>query len=326
MKKIIEPVDVELLKAQLSPDKMLRTTNRGDNEIYVVTNENAPDVLREIGRLREEVFRVGGGGTGKELDLDKFDTDPAYGYKQLVLWDPEANKIMGGYRYVLCDEAVYDKFGQPILTSSHMFEFSRRFKRKYLDHTIELGRSFVALEYQSSKVGSKSIFALDNLFDGLGALMEIHKDRMQYFFGKMTIYQHYPTQAREMIQVFLSKWFGAPQRNLHLIKIRKPIVVRGARKYLKFLTGTTFKDDYKCLKTFVMSHGVSIPPLVNSYMNLSPSMHYYGTGLNDEFGDVLDSGILIEFSQIYDDKRLRHIESFRKNGVEKLMFRLRRKF
>ena len=323
MKKIIDPVSVDILKSQLKKEYFLRSTNHGNNEIYVVDNTNAPDVLREIGRLREEAFRAGGGGTGQELDLDRFDTDPAYGYKQLVLWDPEAERIIGGYRYALCNNIVYDRFGQPHLTSSHMFQFSRKFINKDLQHTIELGRSFVTLDYQSSKGGAKSIFALDNLFDGLGALMVMYKSSMKYFFGKMTIYSQYPTPAREMIQVFLNKWFGAA--HLKRVKLRKPVRVRRAAKYVKLLTGKTFKDDYRNLKAYVSSFGVSIPPLVNSYMNLSPRMQYFGTGLNDEFGDVYDSGILIPFKYIADDKIRRHIDTVKPGPLARLRFLLRRK-
>lgn len=323
MKKIIPPVEVELLKSQLTKDKFLRSTNHGNNEIYVVDNNNAPDVLREIGRLREEAFRAGGGGTGMELDLDRFDTDAAYGYKQLVLWDPEAERIIGGYRYALCDDIVYDRHGQPILTSSHMFRFSKKFINNELQHTIELGRSFVTLDYQSSKGGAKSIFALDNLFDGLGALMVMYKNRMNYFFGKMTIYNQYPTPAREMIQVFLNKWFGAV--HLHRVMLKKPVRVRNSSKYVKHLKGKTFKDDYRDLKAFVTGYGVNIPPLVNSYMSLSPLMQYFGTGLNDEFGDVYDSGILIPFEHIADDKIRRHIDTVKPKAFARLRFLLRKK-
>ena len=307
MKKIIDPVSTDLLKSQLTKDRFLRTTNHGGNEIYVVDNTNAPDVIREIGRLREEAFRAGGGGTGRELDIDKFDTDAAYGYKQLVLWDPEAERIIGGYRYVLCDDIVYDKYGQPILTSSHMFRFSKKFIKNDLQHTIELGRSFVTIDYQSSKGGAKSIFALDNLFDGLGALMVMYKGRMKYFFGKMTIYRQYPAPAREMIQVFLNKWFGAAK--MRRVKLVKPARVKRPIKYMKVLKGLTFKEDYRNLKAFVSDFGVSIPPLVNSYMNLSPKMQYFGTGINDEFGDIYDSGILIPFKYITDDKIERHVKT-----------------
>ncbi len=323
MKKIIDPVSVDVLKSQLKKEFFLRTTNHGGNEIYVVDNTNAPDVLREIGRLREEAFRAGGGGTGQELDLDRFDTDPAYGYKQLVLWDPEAERIIGGYRYALCNNIVYDRTGQPHLTSSHMFRFSRKFINKDLQHTIELGRSFVTLDYQSSKGGAKSIFALDNLFDGLGALMVMYKSSMKYFFGKMTIYSQYPTPAREMIQVFLNKWFGTA--TLRRVVLKKPVRVLRPSKYIRLLTGNTFKDDYRTLKAYVSGFGVSIPPLVNSYMNLSPRMVYFGTGLNDEFGDVYDSGIMIPFKYIADDKIRRHIDTVKPGPLAKLRFLLRRK-
>ena len=324
MKKIIDPVSTDLLKSQLTKDKFLRNTNHGGNEIYVVDNNNAPDVIREIGRLREEAFRAGGGGTGRELDIDKFDTDAAYGYKQLVLWDPEAERIIGGYRYVLCDDIVYDKYGQPILTSSHMFRFSKKFIRNDLQHTIELGRSFVTIDYQSSKGGAKSIFALDNLFDGLGALIVMYKGRMKYFFGKMTIYRQYPAPAREMIQVFLNKWFGAAK--MRRVKLVKPARVKRPIKYMKVLKGLTFKEDYRNLKAFVSDFGVSIPPLVNSYMNLSPKMQYFGTGVNDEFGDIFDSGILIPFKYITDDKIDRHVKTLTPKLLNPIRNLLRRKY
>ena len=298
MRKIIDPVDKELLKSQLTKEKFLRTTNHGGNEIYVVDNNNAPDVIREIGRLREEAFRAGGGGTGRELDIDKFDTDAAYGYKQLVLWDPEAERIIGGYRYVLCDDIVYDKYGQPILTSSHMFRFSKSFIRNYLEHTIELGRSFVTIDYQSSKGGAKSIFALDNL-------------------------RQYPTPAREMIQVFLNKWFGVAR--FRRVRLVKPARIKWPFRYTRLLKGKTFKEDYRILKAYVSEYGVSIPPLVNSYMNLSPYMQYFGTGINDEFGDIYDSGILIPFKDMAEDKINRHVKTVKPMLLTRLRNLLRRK-
>ena len=321
MKPIIDPVDKALLKAELTPEKLLRKTNRANNELYVVTNEQAPNVVREIGRLREIAFRDGGGGTGEALDIDKFDTDPAYGYRQLVLWDPEVEEIIGGYRFVLCDEAVFDRFGQPHLTSSHMFEFSKKFLQDYLPYTIELGRSFVSVEYQASKNGAKSIFALDNLFDGLGALMQLTAGRMKYFFGKMTIYRNYPQAAREMIQVFLRKYFGDKR---HLVSLRIPVKVT-TKKYDRLFNGKDFKENYRILNTEVRKLGVNIPPLVNSYMNLSPSMVYLGTGINDEFADIYDSGILIAFDELYPEKKKRHVETFLKEELVRILRALRSK-
>lgn len=319
MKKIIDPVDRALLKAELTPECLLRKTNRAGNELYVVNNQNAPNVVREIGRLREIAFRDGGGGTGEPLDIDKFDTDPAYGYRQLVLWDPEVEEIIGGYRFVLCDEAVFDRYGQPHLTSSHMFEFSKKFLEDYLPYTIELGRSFVSVEYQASKNGAKSIYALDNLFDGLGALTLLTAGRMKYFFGKMTIYPDYPKKAREMIQVFLKKYFGDKR---HLTRLRIPVKVT-TKKYDRMFSGNSFKENYKILNAEVRKLGVNIPPLVNSYMNLSPSMIYFGTGVNDEFANIFDSGILISFDEMYPEKLERHVDSVIKEEFIKLMRRLK---
>ena len=182
MKPVIPPVDRELLKAELTQDTFLRQTNRAGNELYIVGPE-ATNVIREIGRLREIAFRNDGGGTGRELDIDEFDTNSAYGYKQLVLWDPEAREIIGGYRFCICDQAVFNRFGQPILTSSHMFEFSKHFLEDYLPYTLELGRSFVSIDYQSSKAGAKSLYALDNLFDGIAAIGILYDRRIKYFFG-----------------------------------------------------------------------------------------------------------------------------------------------
>lgn len=314
MKTIIPPVEKALLKAELNEKTFLRETNRAGNRLYVVGPESV-NVIREIGRLREIAFRDGGGGTGEELDIDCFDTDPAYGYRQLVLWDPDAEEIIGGYRFCLCDNAVYTREGQPILTSSHMFEFSRKFIKDFLPYTLELGRSFISLDYQSSKAGSKMLYALDNLFDGIAALGVLYENRIKFLFGKMTIYKEYPQEAREIIMVFLRKYFGKGSRLIH---IRKEVKVQNPQKYLKLFNAGNFKDDYKILKSEVMKYGVSIPPLVNTYMNLSPTMIYFGTGINDEFGDIYDSGILIAFDELYPEKIDRHSKSFARQGLRKI--------
>lgn len=303
---IIAPVPVELLKSELTEEKRLRFTNKSHNEIYVITWQNAPNVLREIGRLREIAFRAAGGGTGKPLDLDEFDTMPNP-YKQLIVWDPEAEAILGGYRYLLGTEAQFDADGQPILATSHMFHFSERFIRDFLPYTIELGRSWVTLEYQSTRAGAKALFALDNLWDGLGALTVI-KPNVRYLFGKMTMYPSYDRQARDMILYFLNKHFGDPDK---LIIPMKPLVIETNPDVLaKIFCDDDFKADYRNLNREVRLRGYNIPPLVNAYMGLSPTMRMFGTAINYGFGDVEETGILIAVDEILDEKRVRHIDSF----------------
>ena len=314
MEDIIAPIDREVLKAELTPERRLRTTNKSHNEIYIINWKNAPNVLKEIGRLREIAFRAAGGGTGKSLDLDEYDLmeNP---YQQLVVWDPEAEEILGGYRYILGDEVKFDSEGKPILATAHMFDFSPKFLKEYLPTTIELGRSFVTLEYQSSRAGAKGLFALDNLLDGLGALTVV-KNNVKYFFGKMTMYPSYHRLGRDMILYFLKKHFSDKDG---LITPTHPLKIETDENLLKQLFPyDTFKEDYKVLNTEVRKLGYNIPPLVNAYMSLSPTMRMFGTAINYGFGDVEETGILIAVDEILEEKRVRHIESYIKEHPEAL--------
>ncbi len=308
MEKIIEAVDKNLIKAELTEDKRLRMTNKSQNHIYIITNQDSPNVMREIGRLREIAFRAAGGGTGKALDIDEFDTmDNAY--KQLIVWDPEADEILGGYRYILGTDVKIEN-GVPRIATSHLFNFSDNFIENYLPTTVELGRSFVTLEYQSTRLNRKGLFALDNLWDGLGALTVVMPNA-RYFFGKVTMYPSYHKVGRDMILYFLKKHFAD---NEHLITPIKALEIEADVKQLeKLFCHDTFKEDYKVLNSEVRKLGYNIPPLVNAYMGLSPTMKMFGTAINYGFGEVEETGILIAVDEILEDKRMRHIESFVKD-------------
>ena len=312
--EIIQPIAKEILKSELTPDRQLRMTNKSHNEIYVITAHNAPNVMKEIGRLREIAFREAGGGTGKDMDIDEFDTCENC-YKQLIVWNPEAEEIIGGYRYLLGTDWDYDEKGQPILATSHMFHFSEKFIKDYAPWTIELGRSFVSLPYQSSRMGAKSLFALDNLWDGLGALTVI-KPNVKYFFGKMTMYPSYIRKGRDMILYFLKKHFDDKEK---LIIPMKPLEMdTDPQEFEHLFAGESFKEDYKVLNGEIRKLGYNIPPLVNAYMSLSPTMKLFGTAINYGFGDVEETGILIAVDEILEEKRVRHIDSFIKEHPEAL--------
>ena len=304
--EIIQPIEKSLLISELTPDKQLRMTNKSHNEIYIVTAHNAPNVLKEIGRLREIAFREAGGGTGKDMDLDEFDTCDNC-YKQLIVWNPEEKEIIGGYRYLLGTDWEYDDKGQPILATSHMFHFSEKFLKEYAPNTVELGRSFVSLPYQSSRMGAKSLFALDNLWDGLGALTVV-RPNVKYYFGKMTMYPSYIRKGRDMILYFLKKYFDDKES---LIIPMKPLELEADPAELERLfCGNNFKEDYLILNREIRNMGYSIPPLVNAYMGLSPTMKLFGTAINYGFGDVEETGILIAVDEIFEEKRKRHIDTF----------------
>lgn len=306
MEEIIAPIPREVLKAELTPDRLLRTTNKSNNEIYIVTYQQAPNVVREIGRLREIAFRAAGGGTGLSLDLDEFDTCE-HPYYQLIVWNPDSDEILGGYRFLPGNEIEFRPDGQPHLATGHMFHFSERFIKEHLRETVELGRSFVTLEYQSTRQLSKGLFALDNLWDGLGALTVIIPG-LKYFFGKMTMYPSFNKQARDMILFFLNKHFGDAER---LVYPNDPLLIETDPAVLEALfCESDFKSDYKILNTEVRKLGYNIPPLVNAYMGLSPTMRMFGTAVNHEFGEVEETGILIAVDEILEEKRMRHIDTF----------------
>lgn len=304
--QIIDPIPTEAIIAELTPDRFLRDTNKGHNQIYIVDGRTAPNIMREIGRLREIAFRAAGGGTGKDCDIDRYDLmEPPC--RQLFVWDPDAKLILGGYRFITGKDIAMMPDGTPRIATAHMFRFSDSFINEYLSLTIELGRSFVRLEYQSSKAGAKALYALDNLWDGLGALTVVHPE-IKYLFGKVTMYPGYNKQCRNMILYFMNKHFSDPDR---LVRPIHPLDTETDLQSMRdIFTGADYLDDYKILNKAIRANGINIPPLVNAYMSLSPTMRVFGTAINDEFGDVEETGIFIAISEILEEKKQRHIGTF----------------
>lgn len=299
MQPVIQPIDRDLLLKELTPDKFIRETRKGGNYLFEVTAADSPMVMQEIGRLREISFRLGGGGTGKQVDIDEFDVDPSAPYKQLIVWDPKDQEIIGGYRYINCGGLDVEK-----MATRELFDFSDEFRKSYLPFTIELGRSFIQPNYQSANLKRKSLYALDNLWDGLGALV-VKYTNIKYFFGKVTMYTSYNERARNMLLHFLHKYFNDPNS---LVTPIEPLVCDKDNPYfVELFSGLDYKDAYKVLQRELKNLGEHIPPLINSYMNLSPSMKMFGTAVNRGFGDVEESGIIINIKDIYPEKIERYV-------------------
>jgi len=298
MEPIIAPIDKRLIAMELSEDKLLKRTNKGENELYILNNSTAPNTMLEIGRLREISFRLAGGGTGKPYDVDEFDVSSSP-YTQLIVFDPRDMEILGGYRYIHAGECALKN-----LATSELFSFSDRFSRDYQPYTIELGRSFVQPDYQSSRRSSKSLYALDNLWDGIGGLIAKHPD-VRYLFGKVTMYPSFNAEARNMVLYFLQKYF--PDREALVTPIH-PLQAGMNEKALEALfSGSTYSEDYRTLSRSVRALGEHIPPLINSYMNLSSTMKTFGTAINHEFGAVEETGILVTIADMYPEKVERHV-------------------
>ena len=305
MDKIIEPIPLKLIEKELSSNRFIRTTNNANNEIYIVNYHNSPNVTKEIGRLREVTFRNAGGGTGKSLDLDIFDTrDEAY-YEQLIVWAPESKEIIGGYRFIKCEHIIKSKYND--LATSKLFNFSDNFNEKYLSKTIELGRSFVQPNFQPSQGSRKGIFSLDNLWDGLGAIV-VDEPSIKYFFGKVTMYLDFNKNARDYILAFMNHFFTDHEQ---LITAKKPLNYHHNTDYfIKEIAELNYQEAYKHLQKKVRELDENVPPLVGAYMSLSSTMKTFGTSLNTSFGEVEETGILITINDIYDGKKDRHINSY----------------
>lgn len=303
MKKIIDPINRDTLKKELNKERFLRSTRKGGNEIYCVNIHNAPNVLNEIGRLREVTFRASGGGTGLELDLDTYDTSENC-YEQLIVWSPEDKEIIGGYRYIMCSKAIQNS-GSIALSTANYFKFTDQFINQYLPKTIELGRSWVQPNFQPTVNPRKGLFALDNIWDGLGAIIRTNPN-IEFFFGKVTMYPTYNREARDFLLNFMHYYF--PDKE-NLMQPYHPLVQAFNKPLFdEQLKGLEFKEGHKVLNNFVKERGELIPPLVNIYMNLSPSMKTFGTAVNADFGNVEETGILVPLDAIYPEKKDRHMD------------------
>lgn len=306
MKKIIDPIPTSDIIKELTEECYVRKSNFGNNEIYIVTAHNAPNTMKEIGRLRELTFRESGGGTGKSVDIDEFDTRDEHYFEQLIIWNPIEKEISGGYRFLNCNGLTINKNGQVDTPTSRLFYYTDTFIKEYLPYTIELGRSFIQPKYQSTGNVRKNLFTLDNLWDGLGAVLTEYP-LTKYYFGKVTMYPQYDPGLRDMILYFMKKYFP-DNNNLIYPYPDKELHIKTSKIIMELrLIGLNYQNNHRILSKYIREHGAKIPPLINAYMNLSPTMKTFGTAINEHFGNVEETGMLITIEDIYPDKIERHL-------------------
>lgn len=305
---IIPPVPRELIKQELKRRHFLRRTNHGNKEIYITTANMSPNIMHEIGRLRELSFVMEGGGTGKPVDIDVFDTLPEpYCFKQLFVWDPENEEIVGGYRFIHGSNMFRSVDGAIYTPTSELFHYTDEFINNYLPYTLELGRSFVQPAYQPSTDIRKGMYSLDNLWDGL-ATLAVEMRNTKYYFGKITMYPQMNRQAKDMILYFYQKHF--PDKD-GLVWPYEPLQIEtDFNKLHDLFKGKNYKEDYQILQHSVRELGSYVPPLVNAYMNLSSTMRSFGTAYNHSFGETDETGILVAVKDIYPDKNERYFKSY----------------
>lgn len=274
----------------------MRDTKRAGNEIYIFTAAECPALMREVGRLREIAFRAAGGGTGEEADIDGEDRAEG-GYHQLIVWTQRRRRSWA-------DTA-----------SSSARRAGSRISRR---NTTSISAIFSGaatcptpsnwgVRSSSRPIrrapNTKSLYALDNLWDGLGALIVLNP-KAKYLFGKVTMYSSYQTVARNTLIYFLHKYF--PDRD-RLVTGRHPIDLGLDDPYYeRIFTGENYVENYHILIQRIREFNENIPPLINSYMNLSPTMRVFDTVENPDFGGVEETGILLAIKDIYLEKRERY--------------------
>ena len=305
---IIPPVPREQLRVELKHKHFLRKTNCGNKEIYITTAHLSPNIMREIGRLRELSFALDGGGTGKDCDIDEFDTLPEpYCFKQLFVWSPEDEEIVGGYRFIHGSNMLHRDDGTIATPTSELFQYSEEFVNNYLPYTVELGRAFVQPEFQPGNNFRKGLYSLDNLWDGLGAIaLEIPETR--YFFGKITMYPQMNHRAKDLIRFFLKKHF--PDRDGLVWPYKGMLIESDLNELDALFMGRNYKEDYQILVRNVRALDSVVPAMLNAYMNLSPTMRSFGTAINAEFGNTDETGLLVALRDILPEKKKRYFESY----------------
>ena len=307
METIIPPVKKALLEKELTDKTFIRKTNFGHNKIYIFTAHDSPNLMQEVGRLREITFRDAKGGTGKSIDIDSYDTSKIP-FRQLIVWNPIDKEIIGGYRFIHCKDLQIGEDGIVETPTARLFHYSDKFIKEFLPYTIELGRSFVQPVYQPANNIRKGIYSLDNIWDGLGSILVDNPD-IKYLFGKVTMYPHFNVYARDLILFFMNKYF--PDKD-ELVRPHKPMNYTTHTNELKrIFTANNYDDDYKILVQRVRSVRENIPPLFNAYMNLSSTMRSFGTALNDHFGLVEETGIMVTVDDITNVKKDRHVLTYR---------------
>ncbi|MEM9339550.1 MAG: GNAT family N-acyltransferase, partial [Bacteroidota bacterium] len=227
-------------------------------------------------------------------------------YEQLIVYDPEERKIVGGYRFITGKDAWDEETETFKLSTAHYFDFTDRMRDEYLANAIELGRSWVQPEYQPSVNHRKGVFSLMNIWDGLGSLI-VRYPEIKYFFGKVTMYTNYNKEARDLLLSFMTHYFP----NRPDLCEPKPAFHAGFDPLLfdqLFDKSLPYKEGFKLLHKLLKERGEWIPPLINIYMNLSSTMVTFGTAKNPDFGDVEETGLLVKIADIYPDITSRHID------------------
>jgi putative hemolysin len=280
------------LKKELKNSQLIGQTGDG-KKIYLFNYADNSAVMNEIGRLRELSFRKVNEGVNKKRDLDQYDQY----YKHIVLWDDEDLEIVGAYR-IGEGESINKSYGKYGFYSNTLFRFKKPFI-KYLDSSIELGRSFVQPKYWGTR-------ALDYLWYGIGAYLK-HNPQIKYMFGPVSLSGNYPQYAKELIVDFYSNYFGSEEK---FVEANLPFEFETQAIALDNpFTYDDYKEDFKLLKTKLKSMDLTVPTLYKQYSELCEEggIKFYDFNVDPDFSNCIDSFIVVELEKIKKSKLERYM-------------------
>ena len=282
---VISPIPKQTLVdeiADLPEDQHLLT--QGEFDVFYMRSPQCPGLMRELGRLRELTFRDVGEGTGLSVDIDRFDDY----YLQLVVWNTEKHEVVGGYRLGPTDE-ILPEHGKDGLYTNTLFKFRKNLLQQ-IDPALELGRSWVALEYQ------RSYAPLMLLWKGIGAYL-CKYPRYRRLFGPVSISAEYSSMSKHLLTAFLTLHKFLPDL-AKLVSPRNPMKRKEVREFDRraFSTVAGSLEEANELIKELEADGKPIPILLKQYLKLNGQL--MGFNVDPDFGNVLDGLILIDVPSI----------------------------
>ena len=296
MTPLADPVSVALLQRELRAQTPLLKLRGGKVCAYLLHGDNAPHLLREIGRVRELSFRAIGGGTGGALDLDPYDYGPC-AYRQLILWAPQEQVVVGGCRV----RSTGTDGPSARVATEDLFAFSERFRERYGDALLDIGRLFVHPAFQA-RAGSQGIFTLDSIWQALAAVAVA--DGVRAFFGRVVFPKDYHPQVRDLTLALLQKHFAGDAQWVHPRVPAPRVTSDEALDHL--LVGKTWREDMRLLRQFARARGAQVPALLRAYLGLSDRLRVFGTAADPDLGGIEETCLLIDVADVLEHKAARY--------------------
>lgn len=281
---VIAAIDPETLRreiAALDPDAQLHST--GAYAVYMAKAEQIPNLLLEIGRVRELTFRAVGEGTGTPCDIDKFDAD----YRHLFIWNSEESEVVGAYRIGLTDEILPNRGRKGIYTTT-LFRFKKRLLEK-LDPAMELGRSFVAIKYQRKPL------SLGLLWKGIGIFIA-RNPRYCRLFGPVSISKDYQSLSKKMMVTYL-KTHKLDTELASQIQAINPLrdVFWGLIDRASFCRSVHSIEEVSTLVSEIEESAMGVPVLWRQYLKLNAKVLSFN--VDPAFNNSLDGLVLVDLRQ-----------------------------